>query len=272
MHSNANRSPFRPWLAAAAALVLLLPAIGCGKKAGEAPNGTEADAPAAVAAPASPGAPAVEKRAEVPLGAESPEALVERMRKAAEEKNVRELAACMEPESRRQMAEGMFLGASMMVAFSGMAEGMGEMAGEMAGAVAGAVGGEEAAADAKEKVAAGTEAAGVNAAGMAERFNALLARHGLPTLDDESDGGKEMFDKALANADQVALIGDIGDFLEAEMDESEDSGEKSPVPVGELADLAIDGDRATARIGEEAVEFVRIDGRWFFKEPSKPGI
>ncbi|HSM52133.1 MAG TPA: hypothetical protein VLA75_12100, partial [Thermoanaerobaculia bacterium] len=203
-------------------------------------------------------------------GAESPEALVARMKKAAENEDMREMAACMEPEARKEMAEGMFLGATMMVAFSGMAEGMGEMAGEMAGAMAGAVGGEEAAAEVKEKVSEGTEAAGVDAAGMAERFNALLARHGLPGLDDESEGGQEEFEKAMANADQVAFIGDIADFLKTEMKEGEGSGSKAPMFEGELTDLQIDGDYASGKLGEEVVEFLRIDGRWFAKEPARP--
>lgn len=265
MYSIPTRSPLRPWMAAAL-VVLLFPAAGCGKKTEEAVAPTAApDAQAAVPA-------------RIPLGAETPEALVARMKKAAENEDLREMAACMEPEARKEMAEGMFLGASMMVAFSGMAQGMGEMAGEMAGAVAGAVGGDEAAADVKEQVAEGTEAAGVDAAGMAERFNALLAKHGLPTLDDESEAGKEVFDKALADADQVAFIGDIADFLETEMKGEEGSASKTPMFEGELTELQIDGDYASGKLGEEMVEFVRIDGRWFAKEPARqdapdrPGI
>ncbi|HNZ95888.1 MAG: hypothetical protein KA189_10620 [Thermoanaerobaculia bacterium] len=252
MYSISIRTLYRPWVAMVATLALLVPTMGCARNDGAAPE-------SGVVAASADAAPAA-----VPLGAESPEAVVARMKRADEKKDLRELAACVDPGSRREMAEGMFFAASMMVAFSGMAEAMGEMA----GAAAETVGGEEAAAGVKEKVAAEAEGAGVDAAGMAKRFEALLAKYGLATDDDAT--GREAFEKALATIDQVALIGDLNDFLEAET-KGEGSSSTAPIFEGELTDVQIDGDHASGKVGDEVVEFVRIDGRWFAKAPDALG-
>ena len=44
--------------------------------------------------------------------------------------------------------------------------------------------------------------------------------------------------------------------------------EKKPFALGEVTDYEIQGDRATAKAGDETVEFVKVDGRWYFA-PSK---
>src|ERR1051325_3742599 len=63
-------------------------------------------------------------------GAESPQALVARLRAAAEENDFPELVDCIAPKERQEMAAGLVLGTTMMVAFmdmgSEMATGMGQ--------------------------------------------------------------------------------------------------------------------------------------------------
>jgi hypothetical protein len=44
------------------------------------------------------------------------------------------------------------------------------------------------------------------------------------------------------------------------------SGE-SKLPEGPIEVVSVEGDRATARAGDQTVEMVRIDGRWYFEAP-----
>lgn len=45
-----------------------------------------------------------------PLGADTPQALVERMVKAADKKDVAEIFACLDPESRTEATTGLLMG------------------------------------------------------------------------------------------------------------------------------------------------------------------
>src|SRR6185436_6716886 len=78
--------------------------------------------------------PTPSRAAGAPLGAETPEKLVERMRKSAEKKDFRELASCLAPEPRKELAQMIWMGATMMI---GMATTMGTMAQGMGEALAG---------------------------------------------------------------------------------------------------------------------------------------
>ena len=80
-------------------------------------------------------------------GAETPELLVERMKAGAAKEDFSEIAACLTPKNRTEMAMAMYMGATMMVAFAEMGA---EMGGAMAEGMAGMAGGEMSAEDKKK--------------------------------------------------------------------------------------------------------------------------
>ncbi len=232
MHANARRS------ATAVGLVVLLSA--------------------ALAAP-TPG-----RAAGAPLGAETPEKLVERMRKSAEKKDFRELAACLAPAPRKELAQMIWMGATMMI---GMATSMGTMAQGMGEAMAGDAKEGEAQADkapAAPKVDPKLEA-------LAQRYDAVAHKHGLPGLKDEKEPAGDpaaLFDKV----DTVEVVGDFGALLDGIGEATGEAAPAPPVPAGKLEGLKIDGDKATGQLDGEPVTFEKIDGRWFISElPKKPG-
>ncbi len=206
--------------------------------------------------------------ARTPLGAATPQALVARLTKAGETKNVAEIFACMDPQSRLEGTTALLMGATMMLAFMDMGAGMGGALAEgMAEAFAdeGGVKPEE-----KAKLAKGKAEAAAKAAALKAKYSALLKKHGLPDLLDDKaakpEGGPEQL---LAKIDQPAFAADVLAFLEQLDDKKEGGPDKTPEIPRDVKDYAIDGDRATARAGSETVEFVRVDGSWFFKPPQK---
>jgi hypothetical protein len=227
--------------------------------------------------------PAAVAAAAEPPGAETPEALVARMQAAAEKQDLPEMMACVAPTSRREMALAMVAGTGMMVAFMGMG---GEMAGAMGEAVAEGLSGDEAAGDeASAQQEAETEkgqaALQAKTAEISKSFEAILDRHGVTEMmNDESPLPEDpaarsaALEKMFAKTDDIALMTDLMGLMEQLGDPSEEKGEiPPPVPVSDtVTDYQVDGDRATARSGEETLEFVRVDGRWYF-EPgdSLPG-
>ena len=62
------------------------------------------------------------------LGGESPEALITKLRAASETEDFGKLAALLAPDARLEMAQGLWAGATMMVA---MSSSMGDLAAEM---------------------------------------------------------------------------------------------------------------------------------------------
>lgn len=224
---------------------------------------------ALVAVPAAGPAAAAQR----PRGAESPEALIERLTAASEAGDFGEIAACIAPEERAQMAVMMVAMTGMMVAFSQMGAGM---AGEMAEGMAGAFSedGEPSAEQRAEIEAAKAEAAAATAA-LESKYEAVLAEHGLTErFADDAPGPPEGSDPAaaaaalLAGVDDVALLEDLFGLLEEIGDEGEGLS-ASPVPEGGIEIVSVEGDRATASGGGETMEMVRIDGRWYLK-PNQP--
>lgn len=196
-----------------------------------------------------------------PPGGESPQALVERMAAAAENGDFRDLAACMDPESRSEMAQGLLAATTMMVAFADFG---GAMAGEMAEGMAEAFGEEGAEEEAAEAGEAAREAAAAETAELMESYRAILAEHGLERMMDEDPGGEEDLDDLLAGVDQIELIGDLMDFMDG-FPGSESEQTSPMMKASDVTDYVIDGDHATARSPDGPVEFVRIDGRWYAK-------
>jgi hypothetical protein len=207
-----------------------------------------------------------------PHGAESPQALVARLEAAAEKQDLPEMMACIAPDQRREMALAMVAGAGMMVAFMGMG---GSMAAGMGEAVAEGVSGEEMTAEQKAEMEAGQKALEAKAADLQKRYEAILDRHGVTAMmSDETplpEDPKERsaaLAKMFAKTDDVALVTDlIGLMSELGGSEGEGAGEReAPFSLpGEVGGYEIHGDQATAKAGEETIEFVKVDGRWYFQ-------
>ncbi len=247
------------WVALGLLCCGLSSGIACAKK------GEQASAPAAAAAP------------KAQPGAESPEALVERMKKAAAKQDLAEIAACMTPKARGEMAMGMYLGATMMVAFSQMGAEMGGAMAEGMGGMAEAMGGKVDPAE-KEKAAQQMAKAKEEMGKVKERYNALMTKYGLPVMpkdgEAEPDLPKEKAEELFQKIDAGAFLTDVMAFMKSMPgDEKEKAAEESPVkiPSGPLTDLKIDGDKATGSVEGEAMNFVRIDGRWYVEEPPGGG-
>lgn len=209
-----------------------------------------------------------------PPGAASPQELVERMKKAAEAEDLPGMAQCLTPKSRGELSKGIYLVTTMVVAFS-------QMGVEMGAGMAEALGGEDASAEDKARQQAELDKARGEAAALRDRYNALMAKHGMPTMpvgdEEQAEPSDAELEAAFAKLEHGTFLADAAAFIEslpdAEDGAEEDGGAPSPVKIGEgvLAGLAIDGDRATASLDGEPVEFVRIDGRWYFELPEEPG-
>jgi hypothetical protein len=217
-----------------------------------------------VAAPAFAGAPP---------GAETPQALVARLRQAAEKKDLAEMMACLAPDARREMALMMVAGVGMMVAFMGMGEGMADMAGDMAEGISG----EELSAEQKAQMEAGKKEMADKAAALTKRYEGILERHGVSAmmeddgpLPEDPAARSAALAKLFAGTDDIALVTE----LMALMSELGEGKGEAPSPVSlppEVGDYAISGDRATARAGDETIHFVRVDGRWYFLPEDRSG-
>jgi hypothetical protein len=174
------------------------------------------------------------------LGAESPEAVMARLQQAARNEDLREYAACL---SRDNLVEGIkeiATGILLVTAFSLLGEDLDESDEETAESAI------------KEKLAP---------------LDRLLARYGLPSMTDETayaDGST--LDSYLGNIEHAALVdlfaGVVGIWHELN-DEEGPVSEFMPAFQGELVDLVMEGDEATATVGDKPHGFVQVDGRWF---------
>lgn len=209
-------------------------------------------------------------------GAESPQALVARLKAAAQANDFGELVDCIAPTDRREMAAGLVLGTTMMVAFMDMGS---DMAMGMAQGMAEGMSGSEMTAEQKAEMEKGKAEAKAKTAELRGRYEAILQRHGLKDRMEamQAEGGEggetggspeEAIGKLLAGVDERALITDLMGFMSA-LGESQGQGDKKPIDLpGEVTDYKIEGDHATAKAGDETVRFVKVDGRWYF-EPSE---
>ena len=210
-----------------------------------------------------------------PSGAESPQALVERMEKAAEAGDLAEMMACVAPDARREMALAMVAGVGMIVAFMGMGGAMAEGMGE---AVAEGMTGEEMTAEQKAEMEKGKAEMEAKTAELQARYQAILERHKMTAMmDDDTPVPEDPAARSAALAelfketDDVALVVDLMNLM-GELGESQGMG-KPDAPVSlpdEVTGYEIDGDRATATAGDETIEFIKVDGRWYF-QPTEDG-
>ena len=210
--------------------------------------------------------------AKVAAGAESPEALVARIEMAAAKGDIAEIAACLAPEDRAEMALGLVLGAGMMIGFMGMG---GDMGAAMAEGMGEAVAGQELSAEDKAKLEQGKQEMAKKVAALQKRYDEVLAKHGLADkLNNEAPlegdpGDPANLAKLFAGVDDVALISDLWGLFK-DLGEGENISKSGPLADGaKITDLKVQGDRATAKAGDEAVELVKIDGRWYAKAPQK---
>jgi hypothetical protein len=250
----------------ALALVSLLPlasTIGCAKKAA-APGAAAAEAPAAGSAMT--GAPATRA---LP-GAETPEALVARMKAGAAKEDFSEIAACLTPKNRTEMAMAMYMGATMMVAFADMGL---EMGGAMAEGMAGMAG--EPSAEDKKKAEEQKAKAKQEIEGLKTAYNNMVTKYGLPAMPKEGEPEKpeptqQEIEKLFANIDHGAFLTDAMAVMKAMPGENKD-GDSDPVkiPEGGLENLKIEGDKATGTVGGDPFTFVKIDGRWYVEDLPK---
>jgi len=198
--------------------------------------------------------------AAVSYGADTPQELVEKVRQAAGDEDLARMAALMAPDDRAMLSLTMTMMLGVVIAFSHMG---GEMADSMAEGMAESLGGDQ---TPEEKAQAEAERAEALAQVQAleNRYEAILDGYGVNQRLQDAPHGTSA-GEMLEDVDQVALIRDLVQLLdEVPGDEAQKATEQPmTIPDGELTGLAIDGDRASAMLGEEPIDFVRIDGRWY---------
>lgn len=204
--------------------------------------------------------------AEAP-GAATPEALAARLQAAAASGDLVEVASCMTPDDRAEMTVGMLVVTGMMVAFSQMG---GEMAAGVAEGMADAFGEGETTDEQRAAVEEGRAEMAAKTGELEARYTAILDKYGLaerlegdpPEGVDQAEAMRAM----LAGVDDVALLGDLFGLLEGIGEGDAMSGE-SKLPEGPIEVVSVEGDRATARAGDQTLGMVRIGGRWYFEAP-----
>ncbi len=183
-------------------------------------------------------------------------------RKAAHRRRKRrlgELAACLAPDARKEMAQGIWVGATMMIAMSAsmgdMAAGMGEAMGESTP-------------EAKEQAAKAKAEAEAKFGPWKKRYDETAKKHGLPTLDqNEMEGDPaQLFDKV----DTLAVIRDFGAMLKDFTKDQGKSGGGKKVE-GQLENLKVEGDMASGTLEGDPIKFVKIEGRWYISELPQGG-
>ena len=206
-------------------------------------------------------------------GAQSPPALVARLQAAAEKNDFAEMAACIAPDERAEMALMMAVMGGMVIAFMGMG---GEMVSGLAEGMAEGITGEKL--DPKQKAEADQAKAeiGKKSAELQQRYEGILAKYGLDKKleaagqdlagDDGPAPGKAR--ELLTGVDDVALLRDLMALFEDLGEESGKEDKAVDIPKN-VTDYKIEGDGATAKSGDEVITFVKVDGRWYFKPESK---
>jgi hypothetical protein len=216
-----------------------------------------------------------------PPGGETPQALVARLKTAYEKNDFPGIVDCIAPAQRRELAAGLVMGTTMMVAFmdmgSEMAMGMAQGMAEGMAEAMGGEGGETQTAEQKAEMEKAKAEAKRKTDELRGRHEAILERHGLKqrmeAMQGSADTGgspEEAMAKLLAGVDERALIVDLMGFMQS-LGESQGKMEKKPMLPGEITDYRIDGDHATARAGDETVRFVRVDGRWYLEPEQNKG-
>lgn len=197
-------------------------------------------------------------RAAEPPGAATPEALVARLRAAAQHDDLAEVANCTAPEQRVVWAAAMLRKGRVMMQMLGGDDGAAP-ASASAGTPAQQV---EAFKARPERIALPAE--------LAAFHQAILEKHGIAARLDKdgpprSDAAAA---KLLAGVDQGALIADLQALIDSLLDPSRREHPKY-FPDEDVGPLQVKGDHATAKCGGCQLELVRVDGRWYRLLPPK---
>ena len=192
-----------------------------------------------------------------PPGAATPEALVARLRAAAERGDLAEVANCTAPEQRRVWATAMLRKGSMMMQMLGAGEGDAPAAGGATPAQQ-----VEAFKARPERIAYPAELYAFQQAILEKHgIAARLAKSGPPTSDAAAVA-------LLEGVDQGALIADMTALVDSLLDPSRREHPKY-FPDTDVGPLEVKGDRAKAKCGDCQLELVRVGGRWYQLLPPK---
>lgn len=193
-------------------------------------------------------------------GADTPEALVARVKAASSEQDIAEMFACVYPEHRAGMAY--YMGVDPIHMMIGMAERLVRVAEKLAGR------GDQAA-EVKAEVSV-----------MKEKHAALLAKYDLPVIDQDSESMQVKgqaalllaLHKEMGDLDHVGFVTDAMAILEAHASpgQKEAGGPFAEMekdfkqPVAEINKQG--DDTATVRFAKQDTAKVllrRVDGRWY---------
>lgn len=166
-------------------------------------------------------------------GAESPEALLAAAQKAATAKDAKTIVRLVAPSERVMLAFTTDMGVEMMTEMwkGDSAKNLGASYAEL---------------KTKYKVS-----------GPPEGDTLEL---GPDTSQEEIDAHiRKRAEKMYAGVDIVGYVGELMGLVMA-MPEMAD---RPLVPAGALSDVKIEGDRATGKVGDQTLQFVREGGRWF---------
>ena len=192
-----------------------------------------------------------------PGGADSPEALVAKVRGLVEKEDFAGVINLMAPEERPLMSMGILM--------------VSKMAPMMMGGLAGGLGGDEAKAEIATKMKP-----------VEDAMAAALAKHHMDKIDMEAagtslmggtpeDAAKWMKEQA-PGLDHGAFVADVmGAMSKLGDDAAGQATKKFKSLGGELENLKIDGDKATGTIGGEPAEFVKVAGRWYLSIKNQMG-
>ena len=165
-----------------------------------------------------------------PEGADSPQALAERLTAAASKHDGYELAACTLPDDRDEVAGSLVFGTTMMVGAMGMDP---------------------------THLAAGKK--------YRTELDAIFKKYGVDKnmRDPEAvlrKDGEPNFSSLVKGADTVGLSGDLMKFVQSLPGMT---GEGPFAAFTRISDVKVDGDKATATGADGPLEFVKLGGRWY---------
>jgi hypothetical protein len=197
-------------------------------------------------------------RAAEPPGAATPEALVARLRAAAQHDDLAEVANCTAPDQRRVWAAAMLRKGDVMMTMLGVEDG-----------AAGAAAQGATPAQQVEAFKARPERIAVPAE-LGAFYQAILEKHGIAAR--LAKGGAPRDDaataKLLEGVDEGALIADLTALIDSLLDPSRRE-HPTYFPDTEVGPFEVKGDRAKAKCGDCQVELVRVGGRWYHLLPPK---
>lgn len=198
-------------------------------------------------------APQARQNAPSVYGGDSPQAVVAALQKAIAGDDFKATLPYISPDSRRALADDAIGGLLIVIAFTNPDDAM----------------------PGKKPLPPAELAAkrkGYRA--VVDLARQTLEPHGLdgivgkPALAPET---QKAVAAALARTDTVVLMGSLVDAMEKIgplLGMKNDDDPRIPFRIGAVTDYRVAGDAASAKSEGESLEFVRIDGRWYFAPPA----